>query len=99
MVTESRYRTVQSLCLAVCLLVCIYIGVYALLSLNGRYEPAVVGLDHVKWYGWAPQGFVQESQWNRSLMWIFLPLYYLDTHFWHKGEHSDSGKYPINEVG
>jgi len=81
-----------------CSLLCIYVGVYAILSLEGRYEPAAWGLDHVKWYAWAPRGFVQDFQWSRPLMLTFAPLYYLDTRFWHKEEDSHSGKYPVNDV-
>ena len=83
---------------AFCGLLCVYVGVYAVLSLEGHYEPAAWGLDHVKAYAWAPRGFVKDFQWSRPLMLIFSPLYYLDTHYWHKEKDSHSGKYPINEV-
>jgi hypothetical protein len=80
------------------LLALIYVGTYGILSLGGRYEPAAWGLAGVKWYAWAPRGFVRDYHWNRALMWTFLPLYYLDTRFWHTEDAMDSGDYPINEV-
>jgi hypothetical protein len=76
---------------------CIYAGVYIGLSLNGRYEPACWGPSGVKWYEWAPAGFVRDYEWNERLMLTFAPLYYLDSRFWHRfvGQ-SYSGRYAIN---
>lgn len=65
------------------LLVAIYTGIYFVLSANGRYEPAAIGIDHVKWYGWAPLGFVQNGRWNATMMTAFLPLWFLDARLWH----------------
>ena len=92
-------KKANKLATIVCLLLAfVYVGTYLLLSLGGRYEPAAWGVDNVKWYAWAPRGFVQDFRWNRGPMLAFLPLYYLDTHFWHNQEALDSGDYPINEV-
>jgi hypothetical protein len=65
------------------LLVAMYTGIYFVLSANGRYEPAIIGIDHVKWYGWAPLGFVQEGRWNATMMRAFLPLWFLDVRLCH----------------
>ena len=64
----------------------------------GRYEPAVIGLNGVKWYAWAPKYFVSDFNWNQTPETIFLPLYYLDIKFWHTEHRSYMDIYPINEV-
>ena len=83
--------------LVAALLLCVYSGVYVSLSFNGRYEASVVGLNGVKWYSWAPLGYVQDYKWNQSLLLTFVPLYYLDTQFWHPNTSSYSGPHPINK--
>ena len=84
---------------SVCLL-CLYVGTYALLSVNGRYEPAAWGVNGVKWYGWAPAGFVQDFEWSGPLLLAFAPLYALDKRLWHTDCDSDAdcGSYPINRL-
>jgi len=78
--------------------VCAHAGTYFVLSLNGRYEPAVWGANGVKVYGWAPIGFVDRNlKWNRSLMVTFCPLYYLDKRFWHKDDEEDRETHTIGE--
>ena len=57
-----RIRRIFGITLLTLLL--IYIGSYALLSSGGCYEPAAIGLNGVKWYGWAPRGFVDHYRWN-----------------------------------
>lgn len=75
-----------------------YAGVYVTLSANGRYEPAAWGLNGVKWYAWAPAGFVRDFAWDSRMVIAFAPLYYLDQRFWHTERESESGRYPINLV-
>jgi hypothetical protein len=75
-----------------------YTGGYVALSANGRYEPAAWGLDGVKWYAWAPAGFVHDFKWDGRMVIAFAPLYYLDQEFWHTERESESGRYPINLV-
>jgi len=78
----------------------IYAGVYVVLSANGRYEPGVLGIDHVKWYSWAPVGFVHDYRWNYPMMRTFLPLYSLDVQVWHPDVRPGySGPYRINILG
>ena len=85
-----RYATVM--------LLVIYAGVYVVLSANGRYEPAVLRLNHVKWYSWAPAGFVHDYDWNSGMLRVFLPLWYLDVRLWHLDVRPGySGPYPIND--
>lgn len=79
-------------------LVVLYVGSYLGLSAAGRYEPASIGLNGVKSYGWAPHGFVTNYQWNRTLEIVYLPLFCLDISIWHTAERAQSGRYPINEV-
>jgi hypothetical protein len=75
-----------------------YVGNYVARSLQGRYEPAVIGLGGVKWYDWAPKGFVTDLQWDADLMRFYYPLWVLDDRLWHRPV-SSSGRtsYPINE--
>jgi hypothetical protein len=91
----------------VLLLFALYVGTYVTLSLQGRYEPNVAGLDGVKWYSWAPAGLVYEqpagsrrlAKWNMPLVWAFWPLHRLDTSYWHPHERPGyKGRYPINDI-
>ncbi len=82
----------------ICLLGLAYVGSYVVLSSSGRFEPTIIGLNGVKRYGWAPQGFVTGFKWNRTLMLIYFPLHALDERFWHTFEDSYMGTYPIHEV-
>lgn len=75
-----------------------YILSYLVLSLQGRYEPSAIGLNGVKWYQWAPSGFVTDFRWNRSMSTGFLPLHFLDTKLWHTADSAYSKRYPVNEV-
>jgi hypothetical protein len=84
--------------LVLLVLLLIYIGSYVVLSAGGCYEPATIGLNGVKWYGWAPRGFVVGYKWRRCPMIIYAPLLFLDERCWHTPEKSDSGQYPIDEV-
>jgi hypothetical protein len=79
-------------------IVLLYLGSYALLSSRGRYEPTATGLNGVKWYAWAPSGFVENFRWSPNLMRVYLPLYVLDCRFWHASDQAEDGGYPINEV-
>jgi len=76
----------------------LYVGSYALLSSCGRYEPACIGLNGVKWYEWAPSGFVENFRWSPNLLRVYLPLYWLDSRFWHSSDRAEDGVFPINEV-
>jgi len=75
-----------------------YVGSYLWRSTHGRYEPAAIGLNGVKWYHWAPSGFVADFRWNRTLMGVYHPLFFLDTRFWHTSDEACRKRYPINEV-
>ena len=76
----------------------LYICSYLSLSLNGRFEPATIGLNGVKDYRWAPKGFVTDFKWNSKTMLFYLPLYYIDDKFWHTEDTVSSGKYPVDWV-
>jgi hypothetical protein len=75
-----------------------YVGSYLWLSSRGRYEPAAIGLNGVKWYHWAPSGFVKDFKWNHTLMRIYYPLFFLDTRCCHTSDDAYRGHYPINKV-
>jgi hypothetical protein len=61
-----------------------YVVSYIVLTIQGRYEPAVTNAGHVMWYDWAPRGFVRGDHWNTRLMYFYAPLYLLDWHLWHE---------------
>jgi len=73
-----------------------YIGMYVRLSLHGRYEPACIGLGGVKWYDWAPQGFVTGWTWHPAPMLLFAPCYAWDLHCWHTQSQCLSGRFPMH---
>ena len=69
-----------------------YLISYILLSLNGIYRPAVVGLNGIKWYYWAPYGYYDSNIKPRKFIAIFYsPLNYLDNRFVHNDEHALHG--------
>jgi hypothetical protein len=74
-----------------------YVGSYFWRSTRGRYEPAAIGLNGVKWYRWAPRGFVTDLRWNHNLIYGYYPLFFLDTRLWHTDDARDR-RYPIHEV-
>ena len=73
-----------------------YFGIYVVLTVFGRYEPAVWDIGGPKWYQWAPLGFVKERRWRMPMLYIFLPFWEVDRFFWHSRDLADSGLYPIN---
>ena len=79
-------------------ILCLYLASYVSMSVNGRYEPMTIGLNGVKSYGWAPNGFVADYRWNRTLMLIYFPLHCLDVKYWHPCDEASTGKYPTAEV-
>ncbi len=91
-----RIRRIFGITLLTLLL--IYIGSYALLSSGGCYEPAAIGLNGVKWYGWAPRGFVDHYRWKRWPGILYVPLYVLDIRAWHANAYAAPGRYPVDEV-
>jgi hypothetical protein len=82
----------------VSLLLAGYMSVYAVLSYYGRYEPATIGLNGVKWHSWAPRGFYADLTWRQEPLMFFAPLYWADTCLWHTDGKVDSGRYPVTEV-
>jgi hypothetical protein len=63
------------------LVVAAYVFSYVLISARGRFEPSLIGLNGVKRYGWAPEGFVSEFKWSRPKLLFYYPLYLIDTRF------------------
>jgi hypothetical protein len=96
--SPRRIAVVQSVAAVGCLVLGLYVLGYLALSVGGCYEPASWGLNGVKSYSWAPQGFVHDLEWNAGPMRTFLPLYYLDTHLWHRDGDYRSGKYPVHWI-
>ena len=80
------------------LLLSVYVGAYVVRSREGRFEPAAIGLSGVKWYRWAPAGFVTDFKWDQAQMNFYYPLFLLDITFWHKADEMRDGKYPANIV-
>lgn len=80
---------------AILVLLAVYIAAYITLSVRGSYEPAAVGTNGVKSYGWIPDSFTQKGgQWNRPVVYLFLPLFLTDVRFWHTSDWNDVMKYP-----
>ena len=69
---------------------------YVALSLNGIYYPAVIGLNGVKWYDWAPLGSYSRStyEWRMPILVVYFPLWYADKKYWHTSDLVHSGDYP-----
>lgn len=86
------------LCTGIALVFFAYLASYLILSLQGRYEPADIGLNGVKKYAWAPRGFVSEFNWDATRMQVYFPLYYCDCRFWHTSDDAFDKGYPINKV-
>lgn len=60
----KRGHVVSRCCAAILIA---YLTAYAILSVRGRYEPSVVGLNGVKSYSWAPYGFYDpDHPWKGS---------------------------------
>ena len=76
----------------------LYVGSYLFLSVRGRYEPGGIGLSFVRWYDWAPQGFVTGYQRNTAAYMFYWPLWTLDMRFWHTPDKAYTNGYPINEI-
>lgn len=76
----------------------LYVGNYMRLSMQGCYEPGTIGPSGVKWYVWAPKGFMTDFKWNKRLTRAYQPLLLLDSQLWHRSEDAYDGKYPIHEV-
>ena len=76
----------------------VYVGGYLILSVSGRFEPEAIGLNGVKWYAWAPQGFVHNFRWSKPLKLVFTPLWIADTRLWHTSGKAESGRYPVDRV-
>lgn len=94
----NRNRTILLLLLLVT--VGVYGAVYVRLSVNGQYVPGCIGLNGVKWYRWAPSGFVATDvlSGNRTLTYIYLPCLYLDCRFWHTWDLARTEKYPVQRI-
>src|SRR2546430_1804849 len=58
-----------------------YLGSYICLSAFGRFEPAVIGTNGVKWYVWAPAGLVKDFKHRWGLFYFYAPLYLADRNY------------------
>lgn len=73
-----------------------YFLTYILLTCFGSFAPAVWGLNGVKWYSWAPYGFVDAGlRRNGTLHLVFAPLYLADVNLWHTEGAMGSKRYPV----
>ena len=75
-----------------------YVGSYLSRSMQGRYEPASIGLNGVKSYAWAPKGFVTDFKWNHPFMRVYFIPYYLDSQLWHTSDDAYGNIYPVNRL-
>jgi hypothetical protein len=92
-----KNRMTTSLIVSLLLVTC-YVACYVCLSTQGRFEPSLVGLNGVKRYEWAPDGFVNEFKWSRPKLIFYYPLHVIDMRYFHLSEDAYSGRFPINEV-
>jgi hypothetical protein len=79
----------------------LYVGSYVVLSLGGQYVPSGWGLGWVKWYAWAPRGFVSGPEGidqNRFPQAFYYPLRILDVRFVHTSRKAYDGNHPVNTV-
>jgi hypothetical protein len=82
----------------------LYVITYLTLSIAGRYEPGSLGASGVKWYYWAPKGFVtgngdvRSLRWRQGMLLTFGPLFWLDTRTWHTQDKVHGGRYRINDI-
>ena len=95
---SRKLYVVTAVVTALILTLSLYAGSYVRRSSRGRYEPAAIGLNGVKWYEWAPEGFVTDYRWDASMKRIYWPLWHLDRRIWHTPDMAEGGKYPVNEV-
>jgi len=52
----------------------------------------------VKWYDWAPDGFVNGYHWNAATWRFYYPLWRMDRRFWHQPLHGgEETPYPIDK--
>jgi hypothetical protein len=75
-----------------------YVSFYVSLSIRGQYEPIEIGLSGIKSYRWAPRGFVKDLRWKEGRQRLFLPLWYIDTQFWHRDDEVWRGVHPVNNA-
>lgn len=86
------------------LVVALYFASYGILSSKGEYVPAAWGAGWVKWYKWAPAGFVsgeagtRYTKVNVALNLFFYPLLMADRKLIHTRDEGRSGRYPANYV-
>ena len=91
-------RHIRRLKVGATIAIAAYIISYLPLTFTGRYEPAGIGLSGVKFYSWAPRGFVDNFRWDKKRIYLYLPLIALDIYLWHTSDKALSDKYPINKV-
>jgi hypothetical protein len=93
---KMKKKTATSTLVVIFLL---YATCYLSLSLQGRYEPFIIGLAGVKSYLWAPRGLMTPDEspaWSRFKVYAFLPLFLVDTRLWHTSDKAYGDKYPVN---
>ena len=91
----SKQKAVPLLLL---ILLLTYIGSYLAMSVQGRYEVEVFASNDFRVYGWVPRGFVADFRGNSSLRVAYMPLYWLDTKFWHTRSDASTGRYPVHRL-
>jgi len=76
-----------------------YLGIYAFLTVFGRYETVAWSPRGSNLYRWGPLGFVKEvHEWRQPLLCIFLPVWEADRFLWHTPDLAESGRYPISRI-
>jgi hypothetical protein len=87
----------RKLIISACVLLVVYFGSYTVLTLRGAYIPSATDLRGVMSWIWAPPGFAyKDGRFPTPFGLIFIPLWYLDIHYWHNDWRGQSG--PRHEI-
>jgi len=81
--------------------IALYIGSYVIFSAQGEYVPGCIGICNVKQYAWAPRNFVtgpDGTQWDFALLRVYLPLWWLDYHYFHTPDGAYEANMPVNKT-
>ena len=89
----------RKIILAMIMALLAYIGSYMILSVQGQYVPKAWGLYWVKFYWWAPRGFVSGPagiEARPAFYYFFFPLWVFDIRLVHTYDKVNDGIHPIN---
>jgi hypothetical protein len=75
----------------------VYVATYLALSTTGTYRPNTIGLNGIQDWFWSPKYFADDfGTLRKGWACAFLPLYWLDLHYWHNDWTGENG--PRHEI-